>query len=161
LQKQKSRLTQLIKTIDRTISSLQKGASMTAGDLYGGFTKKQMEEYQKEAEERWGNTDAYKQSVARTKNWSKADYTRVFEEGRDVVVKLSKLMDCEVSDPQVQSLVAAHRANITHFYDVTDEIYEGLARMYVADPRFAKNYEDVSPGLADFLSRAMLVSLAK
>ena len=134
---------------------------MTTNDLYGGFTKQQMEEYQKEAETRWGHTDAYKQSASRTKNWSKSKFDAVFEESREIIVKMSQLMDYSVDDPQIQSLVAAHRANITHFYDVTDEIYEGLAKMYVADHRFAKNYEEVAVGLADFLSRAMLASLAK
>lgn len=159
LLKQKTRLSKLIKTIDTTIISLKKGVPMSTNDMYGGFTKAQMEEYQKEAQVRWGNNDAYKQSAARTKTWSKAKYKAVFEEGHEVVVKLAKLMDREVSDPQVQELVAAHRANIGHFYAVTDEIYGGLARMYVEDSRFAKNYDSVAPGLADFLSRAMLVSL--
>lgn len=159
LLKQKTRLSALIKTIDITIINTKKGVTMNANDMYDGFTKAQMEAYQKEAEERWGNTDAYKQSVARTKTWSKTKRKAVLEEGQNIEVKLARLIDREVSDPQVQELVATHRANIAHFYDVTDEIYRGLAEMYVADPRFAKHYNDVKAGLADFLSQAMLASL--
>jgi DNA-binding transcriptional MerR regulator len=159
LLKQKHRLSGLIKTIDHTITNLKKGVSMTTNDLYGGFTKQQMEEYQAEAEARWGHTEAYQQSVQRTKNWTKAQYQRVFDESRDIVLRLAKVMDKPVHDESVQSLVKEHRANINRFYDVSDEIYRGLAQMYVADPRFAKHYDDVKPGLAKFLSAAMIASL--
>lgn len=160
LLKQKKRMSRLIKTVDQTITSMQKGESMTANDLYGGFTKQQMEEYQAEAEQRWGTTDAYKQSVQRTKNWTKAQYKKVFDESSEITLKLSRLMDKSVNDPSVQELVKAHRNNINNFYDVSDEIYRGLAEMYVADPRFSKNYDDVSPGLSKFISEAMIASLS-
>ena len=63
--------------------------------------------------------------------------------------------------PEVQALVAQHRAGINVFYDCTDEIYAGLAEMYVSDPRFKANYDSERPGLAEFLREAMLISLGK
>ena len=51
----------------------------------------------------------------------------------------------------------AHREHISRwFYDVTPEVHQGLAEMYVADPRFAKTYDDVAPGLAAYVSAAIL-----
>jgi len=35
-------------------------------------------------------------------------------------------------------------------------VHQGLADMYVADPRFAKAYDDVEPGLAGYLREAVL-----
>lgn len=161
LLKQKNRLSDLIKTIDRTITNLQKGASMTTNDLYGGFTKQQMEEYQAEAETRWGNTDAYKESVSRVKQMGKAGLQKVMEEGMHIELEMAELIGESVNSKAVQDLVIRHRAQIGKFYTVTDQIYRGLAEMYVADPRFAKHYDDVKPGLAKFLSDAMLASLNK
>lgn len=153
------RLNGLVKTIDATISSLDKGVDMAAGDLYGTFTKKQMEEYQKEAEERWGKTDAYKQSTANVAKMGKAGLAQVAAENKAVEKELAAVMDRDVRDPAVQALVARHRANIAKFYTVSDEMYRGLAEMYLADPRFTAHYDGTAPGLADFLSRAMHASL--
>lgn len=157
LGKQK-RVGEIIKTIDKTRIKLRKGEAMNANDMYGGLTNKQMEEYQKEAEQKWGDSDAYKQSVANVKKMGKAGLKKIFDESQAIVLELVRLMDHDATSPEVQAVVAKHRANIGHFYTVTDEIYAGLAHMYVDDARFTATYDNVKPGLAKFLSDAMLAS---
>jgi hypothetical protein len=50
----------------------------------------------------------------------------------------------------------AHRAHIERwFYDLDHGFHRGLADMYVADPRFTKTYEDLAPGLAQFVHDAV------
>jgi MerR family transcriptional regulator, thiopeptide resistance regulator len=117
--------------------------------------------YQREAEERWGNGAAWRQSQERTKQWTRADYDRVRRDGQAFVRELAAAMDRDPASAEVQALVARHREGITTFYDCTDEIYAGLAELYVADPRFAAFYDRERPGLAAFLRRAMLISLGK
>lgn len=158
---EKKRLTRLVRTIGKTINSLKKGESMTAQDMYGGLTKKQYEEYTQEAEGKWGGTDAWKQSQSRVKAMGKAGLKKVFEESQRIVAEFVSLMDRDVKSTEVQATVAKHRSNIGSFYTVTDEIYEGLAHMYVNDPRFKATYDKSAPGLAEFISRAMLSSLGK
>jgi hypothetical protein len=121
----------------------------------------QQQEYQREAEERWGNSDAWRQSQERIKHWTKADYERVKRDGKAFLKVLATAMDHAPGSPEAQALVAQHRAGINTFYDCTDEIYAGLADMYVADPRFAAYYDNERPGLAAFLREAMLISLGK
>lgn len=121
----------------------------------------QQQAYQREAEERWGNTDAWRQSQERIKHWTKADYERVKEEGRAFLRVLAAGMDHAPDSAEAQALVAQHRAGINTFYDCTDEIYAGLADMYVDDPRFAAYYDQARPGLAAFLREAMLISLGR
>lgn len=161
LEKEKDRMETLINTVRKTINSLQKGESMTAQDMYGGLTKKQHEEYSREADERWGNTAAWQESQSRVKAMGKRGLKKVFEESQKIVAEFVSLMNQDVKSEAVQAVVARHRANIGHFYTVTDEIYEGLAHMYVDDPRFTATYEKSAPGLASFISRAMLTSLGK
>jgi hypothetical protein len=51
----------------------------------------------------------------------------------------------------------AHRDHISRwFYAVTPEIHQGLARKYVADPRFRSTYDAKRAGLAEFVSAAIL-----
>ena len=121
----------------------------------------QQARYQQEAQERWGDTAAWRQSQERTKHWTRDDYERVKREGQAFVRELAAAMDQDPASPAVQALVARHRAGINAFYDCTDEIYAGLAEMYVADPRFTAHYDAARPGLAAFLRRAMLHSLGR
>lgn len=158
---QKKRTSKLLKTIDLTISSLKKGQSMTTTDLYDGFDKAKIEEYQKEAAERWGNTEAYKQSVSRVTKMGKAGLAKVIAEGRKIELELAKHIGEPVDGEEAQKLAARHRKHISYFYDVSDEMYRGLAEMYVTDPRFTKHYDDVTPGLAQFLHDAIVFSLEK
>jgi hypothetical protein len=50
----------------------------------------------------------------------------------------------------------AHRRHIhDRFYDLGYEMHCGLADMYVADPRFTRTYEDLEPGLAQYVHDAI------
>ena len=42
------------------------------------------------------------------------------------------------------------------FHDVSPEMHQGLARVYLDDPRFAAHYDDLRPGLARYASDAIL-----
>lgn len=115
-----------------------------------------MNKYKAEAKERWGNTEAYKQSVANTKNWTKEDYKRIGEQGIALTKQIALVMNLPVSDPKVQELIKLHHTSIEVFYTCSTEMYRELAEMYITDPRFAKYYEDIAPGLAKFVHDAIL-----
>lgn len=158
---QKQRVSKLLKTIDLTINNIKQGQSMTTNDLYDGFDKAKMEEYQQEAQIRWGNTDAYRQSTARVAKMGKAGLAKVVAEGREIEVELAKHITEPIDSSVVQSLVSRHRQQISNFYDVSDQIYGSLAEMYITDPRFTKHYNDVALGLAQFVHDAIIYSLKK
>ena len=118
--------------------------------------KKHEEKYKEETERKYGKTDAYKESKEKTSKYSKNDWENIMGEAESIYVELSKLMDKEPSDEQVQLLVEKWRNHITeNFYNCTIEIFRGLALMYVADERFTKNIDKYGEGLAQFLSDAM------
>lgn len=154
LLKQK-RLDVLLRTINTTLKHVRGGEALQTEDLYQGFPQAHIDQYKDEVKARWGHSAAYKQSMQRTKNWTKADYLRVAEEGMEINKELSKLMGREVSDPEVMSVIARHHQYIEQFYDCSYEMYEGLGKMYVDDPRFTAYYEKHKPGLAHFLKDAI------
>lgn len=117
--------------------------------------------FAEEARRRWGNTDAYRQSVERTKQWTKQDYEAVRAETDAATRALGDVSDLPVSDERVQELIVRHRGLISRFYDCSDEIYLGLGEMYVSDPRFTEYYDAVKPGLARFLKDAIAFSVKK
>lgn len=148
----KKKIEGLIQTIDTTLKG---GGKMNNDDLFGSFSDEDIEKVKAEVKNRWGSTDAYRQSIERTKHWTKEDYKKKVEEGKEFLQLLGKSMDHDITSDEVQSLIKKQREQINFYYDCSLEMYKNLADMYIADPRFTKTYEDVRPGLAQFVHDAI------
>lgn len=111
--------------------------------------------YGAEAAERW--PDAYAESNRRLSRLSADEQRAVFELGRNITERLAIEFQAGKSfdSDDVQSLVAEHYSWITNFWTPNQQAYRGLGEMYVADERFAANYESLAVGLADFMRQAM------
>lgn len=151
----KKRLTGLLKTIDKTIQKLNDEITMADDELYGSFTKQEMDQYAEEAKQRWGNTEAYKQSQERTKHWTDDDRRRIAKDGIEFMKKVAESMPKGSTSPEAQELIAQHYNSLRTFYEPNCEMYRGLGSMYVDDARFTKYFEDIAPGLAVFMRDAM------
>ena len=116
------------------------------------------DEYAAEAEERWGDTDAWRQSQDRTSRYSKEDWVQVKAEADalNAAFVAAKRAGLAPDSPEAMDAAEAHRRHIDdRFYDLSHEFHRGLADMYVADPRFTKTYEDLEPGLAQYVRDAI------
>ena len=159
-----SQLALMAEAVDAAIDATEGGVRMDAKDMFEAFGDFDPKEYEKEAEERWGNTAAYKESARRTKRYTKEDWIEVRKETEAVNAGLAKLMDEGVpaDDPRAMDQAEQHRLNIDRrFYPVSYEMHVGLAEMYIADPRFAANYEKVHAGLAHYMHDAILANAAR
>lgn len=153
LLERRERISRLISSVDRTLEAMERGIQVDEKRLFDGFDQSQ---YEEEARERWGQTDAYKESQRRTKGYTKADWALIQQEGSEIYLGIASVMDRDPADPEVQAWVARHHQQINdRFYTCGPEIYRGLADMYLADERFMAFYEKIRPGLAQFMSRAM------
>lgn len=155
------RLNTMIRTIDKTLQSEEMGIEMANDELFGGLVDDEtLEEYAKEAKERWGGTDAYKESERKTARYTKKDWERINGTSSDIYIKIADLMDggADPGDAEVQAQTKRWYDHITDsFYTCTPEIFRGLGEMYVADHRFTENIDKVRPGLAAFLKDAMKI----
>jgi MerR family transcriptional regulator, thiopeptide resistance regulator len=157
----RTRLDAMVAALDAALAQQQKGHAMKPEDvksLFDGFDPAQ---YEAEAEERWGNTDAYKESQKRVKRYGKADWDAIKAEGDAIYRKLADLMAAgtSASDPTVQAAAEEHREHISKwFYPCSKEIHRGLGEMYIADPRFTANLDRYAPGFAQFLRDAFAAS---
>ncbi|WP_245621354.1 MerR family transcriptional regulator [Deinococcus soli (ex Cha et al. 2016)] len=114
--------------------------------------------YETEVRERWGDTDAYRQSAARTARYSKADWGRIRAEMDGITAGYVDLMDAGVppTDGRAQAVAARHRAHISGaYYDASPQMMRGLAQMWVADERFTRNIDRARAGLAAYQSAAV------
>jgi len=114
-------------------------------------------QYEDEVKERWGGTDAYKESKKRTANFSKEDWARIEKEREEVEGRLAELLRAGKTPESEEAMDAAeaHRRHIGNFYPCPPAMHAGLGQMYTADSRFAEHYDKREAGLADFVSAAI------
>jgi hypothetical protein len=128
---------------------------MTNDDLFASFKDDKLVEYLDEAKKRWGDTEAYRQSMEKVKHWTKEDYSRIKKEGEEFTKQLAEAMDKDIKSPEVQVLIEKHYQGIKYFYDCPLEMYRNLGEMYVSDFRFTSYYDKFKPGLAAWLQKAI------
>jgi hypothetical protein len=117
-----------------------------------------MNNYETEARERWGNTDAYREHEQKIKNYTKEKWAEVNDGLMAIFAEFAACKDSGVNadSAEAQALVAKLQAHITaNYYTCTGEILAGLGKMYVADERFKKNIDKYGKGTADFASKAI------
>ncbi len=118
-----------------------------------------MKDYEEEVIERWGDTDAYRQSKAKTSNYSKDDFeaAKVDQEAATELFVHAFGNSLPIDSPKTQEAVIAHREAITKwFYDCSVEIQKNLALMYIEDPRFKEYYDGRVRGLAQYVHDAII-----
>lgn len=114
------------------------------------------EQYAEEAKQRWGATDAYKQSAKKTAKYSKEDWANIQKEADEIFAQFAANMDKAPDSPQAQALVERWQQHLSsHYYDCTKQILAGLGQMYVADERFKANIDKAGVGTAEFMSKAI------
>lgn len=157
LKKRAGRLRQLLTTIDKTIVQLKNQTEMISEeDMYDGFSKEDVQEMRKEAIDAWGE-DQVKAVEEKVKTMSKDEWKGVQSEGDAISRRLGEMMNLPPADKSVQQEIAKHHKHLCTFYEVSEERYRALAKMYVEDDRFRKHYDAFAVGLSDFLEKAIEV----
>ncbi len=154
----------LLQVIDATIDSLEKGTQMDKDELFGVFGDFDPAQYEAEVKECWGDTDAYKESARRTTRYTKDDWKRFKAESEEIGNHLVAAFDRGLppTNPEVLDIVERHRQQISiWFYECSPEMHANLGRMYVADPRFTRTYEDMRPGLAQYVCEAHVANAGR
>ncbi|WP_229781936.1 MerR family transcriptional regulator [Deinococcus daejeonensis] len=150
-----------LREVQARLKALEDGAEetiMTNEDVKTVFDGFDPTQYEAEARERWGETEAYRQSAARTARYSKADWARIRAEMDGITAEYVELMDAGVppTDARAQAVAARHRAHISGaYYDASAQMMRGLAQMWVADERFTRNIDRARAGLAAYQSAAV------
>ncbi|MFI1826759.1 MerR family transcriptional regulator [Streptomyces sp. NPDC020412] len=153
LELERERIGRQIASVRTTLHKTERGEELMAEDVLDGFDHTQ---YEQEVTERWG-ADAWRRSDRTWRSLSEQerrdhqqahddiarDYARALREGQpadgEVAQEVTRRMYAW------QSLMGA--PSKAHF--------AGLGEMYVADPRFGRNYDRHGEGTAAFVRDAM------
>ena len=123
------------------------------------FDKSEIETYEAEVREKWGNTNAYQEYRQKAAIRKEDSDSRIADDLMTLFSELGKLKEFTPDTGEVQEKIAALQNFITdHYYVCTKEILRGLGEMYVCDERFKNNIDKAGgDGTADFVRRAIAV----
>ena len=151
----------LITAVEAAITDIEKGDTMSVTnkteEMFSPWKDFKQEDYQAEAEQRWGNTETFQESQRRTARYTKQDWDLIKKESEAVLRGLAEQMAAGTAPQAAAAIDAAeaHRAHISRwFYDCTPAIHRGLGELFCNDPRFAANIDKVRPGLSAYARAA-------
>lgn len=118
--------------------------------------------YADEVKERWGKTDAYKESEDKTAAYDKQQWKILNGEGARILKCFGESRQISPDSNEAQQLVAQWQEYISaNFYQCSNEILSCLGLMYIGDERFTKNIDQNGKGTAEFMAKAIEIYCAK
>ena len=153
LELKKERLERIIDALDGATKGKVTMAAFDNSD-YETIRK----QYEVEAKERWGETEAYKEHAEKTAKYTKDKWQAVNDRLMAIFSKFAECMNNgnTADSDEAQALVKELQDYITeNYYTCTNQILASLGQMYVADERFKTNIDKNGDGTAEFVSKAI------
>ncbi|WP_297302036.1 TipAS antibiotic-recognition domain-containing protein [uncultured Bifidobacterium sp.] len=113
-------------------------------------------QYFSEAHERWGSSRQWLEYAERKASRSEQEQKKDMARLRDVESKLAqaKRKGLAPTSDEVLKQIDEHRQALSWFH-VTPSMHVIMGRMYMADARFRRHYEQLEPGLAQWMLTAI------
>lgn len=150
------RTEKLIATLDRTLTKIKGDQKMTITDkdLYEGFDQEKIDRWNREVDEKY-DPEKVAESKRNLKRMSKDQFQNIKLRGGQITQSIADNMEKNFQSHEIQALIKEHHAWIENFYSCSAEMYKGLSQLYIQNPEFTEFYENVKPGLAVYISKAM------
>jgi DNA-binding transcriptional MerR regulator len=158
------RVNALIDAVDAALARIEAGIEgetvmkvEDSSQMFSAFKDFNQAEYEDEVKERWGDTEAYRESKRRTAKYGKKEWEAIKAEGEAVFATLARLMAAgtPATDAAAMDAAEAHRQHVERwFYPCSRQMHRGLGELYVNDPRFTANLDKIRPGLAAYAKEA-------
>jgi len=157
LQANARRTDAMIRAVDAALAVLDEGQgdTMDMQELFDGFDPAT---YEAEAQERWGDTDAYRELAKRTKRYGQAEWSQIRDEHAAIYADAVAAQQAGTAPDaeMVMDIAERHRDSISRwFYPCSPTLHAGLADMWEADQRFADSIDRFGAGLTAFLATAV------
>ena len=161
LENEAKRYAQLVRTIDRTIASLNGDHAMKNADLYKGVSPEKQAEYEKWLVEKYGGDMPERISVSKKKyeSLTDAEKARLNDELLEVESAWADAMKNGVpaDSKSLDPLLKRHRAWVATMWHkpCPPEAYAGLADLHLGHPDFVSRYEAIAEGFSDYHAASM------
>jgi MerR family transcriptional regulator, thiopeptide resistance regulator len=151
---QLERLGGLRGALEAALAAEVNGTKLKEDAMFEGFDPT---EYEEDVRERWGHTEAYRESTRRTAAYGEAEWRAIRFEWDDIVQEFAALKaPGDLADGRLaRALAERHRQHVSRwFYECPPAMHRGLGKLSAEDERFARNYDNVAPRLAVYVRDA-------
>jgi len=159
LTKQSQITAEMISSVNKAIALFDEQESkdlpMNTTQIFDDFNTAK---YADEAKERWGSTEAYKESARRLRKYDDKERLTIKEETNAIMNSAAVALKSgtKADDNVVMDIAERHRLSIDRwFYPCSLIMHCALAEMYESDQRFRDNIDKYGDGLTSFLSAAI------
>jgi DNA-binding transcriptional MerR regulator len=155
LESERERIGRQIESVRTTLRKTEGGEQLMAEEVFDGFDHTR---YEQEVTERWGR-EAYEKGDRWWRSLSDAEKKAFQQQQLDTARDFGRAyLAGEAADSdEAQAITQRQFEWLSITTDPTKEYFIGLGEMYVADPRFAANYDRHGEGTAAFVRDAMRV----
>ena len=126
---------------------------------FAPFDTSKLDTYAAQAKEKWGHTDAYRESQEKTRDKTKEQLLETGDKLMAIFGEIGAIRNGDPASPEAQALVKKLQDFITaHYYNCTKQILRGLGQMYIAGDSMTENIDSAGgSGTAEFANRAIEV----
>jgi len=161
LRERRARDAALLGAIEREMEARKMGIALTPEEQFEIFGTDKFAQYAEEAEQRWGDTEAWKQSQRRSAAYTKDDWITIKAQADANIAGFAEAMRAgePAAGTVAMDLAEEHRQHISRwFYDCGYDQHRGLAEMYISDPRYTAPYDEIEPGFSQYVHDAILAN---
>ncbi|GAB2736950.1 MerR family transcriptional regulator [Streptomyces bullii] len=158
------KLQKMAEAVEHALEARRMGINLTPEEKFEVFGDFDPDQYEDEVRDRWGDTDAYRQSRQRAASYTKEDWQRIQREADELTRRFVALMEAGESADSDAAMDAAeeHRRWLSrNHFDCGYDMHTCIGEMYVADERFTHNIDQAKPGLAAYQRQAILANAAR
>ncbi|MFB8140338.1 MerR family transcriptional regulator [Streptomyces parvus] len=155
LEQEQARIGRQIASVRTTLHKTQEGMELMAAEVFDGFDHTAHEQ---EVTERWGR-DAYEEGDRWWRSLGEGE-KKAFQDEHEAIARdwgRAREAGLAADGPEAQDLARRHCAWLSSAKEPSRSYVIGLGEMYVADPRFGKNYDRYGDGTAAFVRDALTV----
>ena len=147
----------MIEALDILLEDAMNDKGLTVEEIGEILGEANFAAHQSEAEERYGDTDDWRESRERTASWQSADWRRNAERFHDIERRMiDAIRDGAAPDSErAAGLVEEHREALSEFFPVTPAKHYIMSRAYIHDERFREHYDSQQAGFAQWLADAI------
>ena len=124
---------------------------------FDAFDTRKIDEYAAQAKASWGKTPAYKEYEEKSRGRTREDQLRIHQGLMDIFAEFGRIRESDPAGEEAQTLVQKLQDYITeNLYTCTDEILNGLGKMYAGGGDFTTNINKYGgEGTAEFAAAAI------
>ncbi|MDX3379721.1 MerR family transcriptional regulator [Streptomyces sp. ME02-6991-2A] len=156
LEQEQARIGRQIASVRTTLHKTQEGMELMAEEVFDGFDHTA---HEREVTERWGH-EAYGQGDRWWRSLGEAE-KKAFQDEHEAIARdwgRARETGARAGSDAAQEIARRHCAWLSSSSKEPSRSYViGLGEMYVADPRFGKNYDRYGDGTAAFVRDALTI----